>query len=343
MLWYSSNISIVGNNITSNGTGMEIAYSSNNNIVENNITNNSRDGILLYYSSNNSIAENNIANNWDGISSENGEGIWISSSSDNSIVENTIANNYEGIELVSSSNNKFCYNNFLSNIRQVYHSSYGYANVWDDGYPSGGNYWSDYTGKDANGDGIGDTPCLMGTNNRDKYPLMKLYPWGPHDIGITSVATSKTVVGQGENLTINIRIFNYGNDTENFNVTAYANTTIIDTLTDITLTSRNSVNVTFTWSTIGAAIGNYTISAYVTPVPSETDTIDNTYTGSTVKVATEGDLNADGTVDILDISIVAVAFDSNIGELHYNPDADINGDNKVDILDISIVAIRFGE
>jgi len=49
-------------------------------------------------------------------------------------------------------------------------------NAWDDGYPSGGNYWSDYTGVDADGDGIGDTPYVIDENNTDRYPLMN--PWG---------------------------------------------------------------------------------------------------------------------------------------------------------------------
>ena len=35
-----------------------------------------------------------------------------------------------------------------------------------------GNYWSDYTGIDANNDGIGDTPYAIGSENYDNYPLM---------------------------------------------------------------------------------------------------------------------------------------------------------------------------
>ncbi|MCW4024864.1 MAG: right-handed parallel beta-helix repeat-containing protein [Candidatus Bathyarchaeota archaeon] len=42
--------------------------------------------------------------------------------------------------------------------------------VWDDGQV--GNYWSDYTGVDANGDGIGDTPYIIDEKNQDRYPLM---------------------------------------------------------------------------------------------------------------------------------------------------------------------------
>ena len=45
-------------------------------------------------------------------------------------------------------------------------------NRFDDGYPSGGNYWDDYTGADANKNGIGDTPYFIAENNQDTHPIM---------------------------------------------------------------------------------------------------------------------------------------------------------------------------
>ena len=58
-------------------------------------------------------------------------------------------------------------------------------NTWHNGYPSGGNYWDDYTGVDnfkgpnqilPGSDGIGDTPYAIPFGNEDRYPLMKPWP-----------------------------------------------------------------------------------------------------------------------------------------------------------------------
>ena len=45
------------------------------------------------------------------------------------------------------------------------------VNSWDNG--AQGNYWSDYTGIDSNGDGIGDTAYKLYVNNEDRFPLME--------------------------------------------------------------------------------------------------------------------------------------------------------------------------
>jgi parallel beta-helix repeat protein len=161
--------SITGNNITANsGDGLRLGYSSNhNNISGNNITNNGG-GIWLYSSSNyNSITGNDITNTEYGI-------VLDSSSDYNSIAGNNItANNWNGIRLNFASNNKFCHNNFIGNTEQVHTIvTPAYANVWDDGYPSGGNYWSGYGGTDANYDGIGDSNYTIDADNNDRYPLM---------------------------------------------------------------------------------------------------------------------------------------------------------------------------
>jgi hypothetical protein len=74
------------------------------------------------------------------------------------------------LSLLSSSNNTITRNNIVS-----LHSDFSYNNTWDNG--SVGNYWTDYKGVDANGDGVGDTPYVINPDNQDRYPLMN--PWNP--------------------------------------------------------------------------------------------------------------------------------------------------------------------
>jgi parallel beta-helix repeat protein len=195
----SSNMSIIENNIANNRDGIYLGFSSNCRISGNNITANKYDGIWLYSCSNCSVSRNNIANNTDGIlfsysyynsiggnniTANNNYGILLASSYYNRVIGNNIANNNYGVILsYASGNNRFYHNNFIDNIQQVQivGPSPPLNNAWDSGYPSGGNYWSDYIGIDEKSgpfqnligsDGISDTPYVIDESNIDHYPLM---------------------------------------------------------------------------------------------------------------------------------------------------------------------------
>ncbi|MEM2463307.1 MAG: NosD domain-containing protein [Candidatus Bathyarchaeia archaeon] len=95
------------------------------------------------------------------------------------ILENTIINSSCAIRLYNQQHKIAIHHNNFINYTQVVLG----ANIleWDDGYPSGGNYWSDYIGVDVHSgsyqnetgsDGIGDTPKIIGNYNKDNYPLM---------------------------------------------------------------------------------------------------------------------------------------------------------------------------
>jgi parallel beta-helix repeat protein len=173
---------IVDTNLFSNGNGIYYQQASSSTIEGNNITKNSYAGILLDGSYDNNISGNSLANT---ISSNFGAISLRGSSYDNNIVNNNFANNtLYGVYIEASYSNSIFHNNFFNNTRQGFVTSDSSGNVWDSGYPSGGNYWSDYDGADLfNGpyqnvtgsDAMGDTPYLIHNSNIDHYPLMQ--PW----------------------------------------------------------------------------------------------------------------------------------------------------------------------
>ena len=174
-------------------------------------------------------------------------------------------------------------------------------------------------------------------------------PMGVNDVAVINVTTSKDGcnpmpnVGQGEDVEVNATVENQGDFDETFNVTAYADTDVIGEQ-QVTLNPGENKTLTFTWDTTGFPYGNYTISAVADTVSGETQTGDNTDTADEdIKVGIAGDVNADGTVNILDAIRLAGAFGAKSGDAKWNPNADINGDGVVNILDAIKLAGNFGK
>jgi hypothetical protein len=167
-----------------------------------------------------------------------------------------------------------------------------------------------------------------------------------HNIAITSITSYKTIVSLGYSLNLTVTAANLGELPETFNVTVYANTTIIGTRTVNNLLNGTSTVLDFSWNTTGFAKGNYTISAYAQPVPGETNTQNNNFTNPTeiMLVGMPGDLMPQfGVVDMKDIAYVAKRFGTSQSNPLWDPNADINGDGKVDMKDIALVAKYFGK
>ena len=143
---------VFGNTITDMAvyfnTGISIE-GDNNIVAKNNLT---CSGIIeIEVGSNNIIFGNKLVNSG---------GLHITVGANNVLFANHVENAGIGTVIGGYSrralNNTLYHNNFINNTSQVF-TSYGGddSNHFDNGKE--GNYWSDYSGSDANGDGIGDT------------------------------------------------------------------------------------------------------------------------------------------------------------------------------------------
>jgi len=269
-------------------------------------------------------------------------GIALLLSSSNTISGNTMKNNDIGIGLVGSSSNTIYHNSFINNTVQANFTT-ECVNIWDDSYPSGGNYWSDYDGTDlfsgsyqneTGSDGIGDTPYVIDENNLDRYPLMNSYQ--PVEFNATKNGETYKIAAVSNSTITNFN-FSYPLQKLSFNATAPSNTTgycsIVLPKDLITLTIVVLVN------------GNplpYNMEENATHLY-----IYFTYSHSTsiieIIATILGDINGDRIVDIVDVVICALAFGSELGEPKWNPIVDLNQDGIIDIVDLVILGVNYGK
>lgn len=220
-LSYSSGNYIQDNILSNNGklgfgNGLHLHYSSYNTIQNNDILDNNLRGIFLFFSDSNEMRYNRICSN-------SYDGIKITQSSDNEIWSNNISlngynGNYPGINLtLSTQNNRIFHNTIIDNADQA-NDGTNNSNQWDDGYPNGGNYWSDYSGVDNNrsenqdvpgSDGIGDTPYMIDNNSLDNYPLMnKTRNIAPYLFALIS-PYNNSIIQRGTIIDLHILVLEY--------------------------------------------------------------------------------------------------------------------------------------
>ena len=213
------NCTITGNNIVNTLSGIFCSVQSSTLIAQNNITENQKNGVRFYGGFDNTISENNITDNAasgitmegysdnitgniltqntigigmaatysvifrNNITQNSNSGIYLPGSN-NVISANYMANNKYGIYSLPSfgvsSNNTIFHNDFVDNQQNAYSTSPYNIQTWDEGYPLGGNYWSNYStvypnAKEIANSGIMNLPYTICANNTDRDPLMTLF------------------------------------------------------------------------------------------------------------------------------------------------------------------------
>ena len=157
-----------GHTITGSGWGNGVyLYKRSNVTVKNCVFSKFYIGIFLFKCFSNTLT-NNITN-------DNSYGICLYYGSSNTLTKNTIYNNQSGIKLYNCNLNKVYNNNFINNPTQaVVNNSSGNEFYLDK--PVGGNYWSNWTNPDDDGDYFVD--CFYGFfYGRDYFPWICQDGW----------------------------------------------------------------------------------------------------------------------------------------------------------------------
>jgi parallel beta-helix repeat protein len=160
----SSEISLLENSIIA-ADGMELDNCAESVFSGNVIFSANGAGIFAYQSNQNTFLGNEIIANAS-------NAISISDCYNNTFLGNNVSSSQGGLFLWQSNNNTFLHNNFLGNAGQL--TAYGSSSaLWDNGFE--GNFWSSYTGIDADLNGIGDTPNILDSANIDNFPLKGMF------------------------------------------------------------------------------------------------------------------------------------------------------------------------
>jgi len=157
----------------------------------------------------------------------------------------------------------------------------------------------------------------------------------------SATLANSTRAGQTVRLTANIT--NTGDYTGSFTFWAMANSTIIPSTT-MSLVPGQTAVLTINWVTTGMKPGIYSLTANVTTTgESAPNFVDNMGVPHSIRIRPAGDVNGDCIVNIIDVTLVTIAFGRSIGSPGYNPKSDLNNDGTINIIDVTIVTTTFGK
>ncbi|HRV95557.1 MAG TPA: nitrous oxide reductase family maturation protein NosD [Anaerolineae bacterium] len=205
VLWYN-NGAVIRDNVISNGRyGLHFMYCDDN-VVEHNTIEGNSVGAFLMYSRRLALRHNIFAHN----RGPSGYGIGLKDMDGVEAVDNLFSGNRVGMYFDNSpwsvdvsqhftrnafvyndigllftpavKRNQFSHNSFIDNLEQVGLTGSGTFEKNDFTVDGAGNFWSDYTGYDTTGDGLGDLPYVSKSlfeNMMDSHPQLRLFQLSP--------------------------------------------------------------------------------------------------------------------------------------------------------------------
>lgn len=191
-LMFSDGATIQGNSLDRNTIGLYVMYSRHVDIIGNSLSNNSGapgGGLGLKDVDNVRVEGNRFVNNQIGAqidTSPREPGV------ENYFIGNVFAFNDLGISIQPAvRHNTFLDNAFIDNNEHLSLMGRGELKDITWAVDGRGNYWSDYAGYDANGDGVGDLPYVsqqLFESLIADYPALRLFSYSPASMAIDFAA-----------------------------------------------------------------------------------------------------------------------------------------------------------
>ena len=220
ILWYSNHSIVRGNQFDRSRYGLHLMFSDSA-LIEGNSLRESSIGLYVMYSRNVTVARNSLSDNF----GPSGAGIGLKDVDGATIVDNRIVNNRVGAQIDTSPrepniehiwrgnvfaynqialglmpavrNNTFTENAFIDNIVNLSILGGGELRDLTWAVDGRGNYWSDYVGYDADGDGIGDVPYRsqqLFESLIDSHPSLRVFMFSPASMAIDFAARAVPAV-----------------------------------------------------------------------------------------------------------------------------------------------------
>ena len=195
---------------------------------------------------------------------------------------------------------------------------------------------------------------LFFSSNRDTamywnlyYASTNLVPF--HNVAVTALTYGPTYhIRLGRIVTINVTVADLGTFPESFFLFVTAtNTSFTPATTNIavqylSLGAGQSMKIQIAWNGSPVNPGEYVLGAHIPPVNNDIVTGDNSISSGTLRLFSQGEVNWDGAVNIVDLAIIASVYNTSMGQPGYLPDADLNGDGTINIVDLATCAYYFG-
>jgi len=151
----------------------------------------------------------------------------------------------------------------------------------------------------------------------------------PAEIAVTDATCLKTIVGQGYSVNVSYTVWNLGEFTEEFDIILFCNQTTLQTY-PVILGPNTHANISFTWDTTDASMGNWALSSCANLI-------------EWVFVTIAGDVDGDRDVDIYDIVRMSGVYGVSLPDIRYDPNSDWDNDGIINIYDIVIAAGNYGK